>query len=150
MRLDTYDFYLASKKPQSGLWPSDVKRQADVLRWLAWESAHWDAESIGMVGYEKTSRRVLGLGPADPAFIARGEQNFDRFAAVLNQHLKSRTWLTGNDLTIADFSVGGMTYFAMRLELPMTKFPEISRWYDRLAGLPGWQASIVRPSVLRS
>ncbi len=105
MRLDTYDFYLASKKPQRGLWPSDVKRQADVLRWLAWESAHWDAESIGMVGYEKTSRRVLGLGPADPAFIARGEQTFDRFAAVLNQHLKSRTWLTGNDLTIADFSV---------------------------------------------
>jgi len=150
MRLDTYDFYLASKKPQRGLWPSDVKRQADVLRWLAWESAHWDAESIGMVGYEKTSRRVLGLGPADPAFIARGEQNFDRFAAVLNNHLKSRTWLTGNDLTIADFSVGGMKYFAMRLELPMTKFPEISRWYDRLAGLPGWQASTVRPSVLRS
>lgn len=143
-------FYLASKRPQSGLWPSDVRAQADVLRWLAWESAHWDAESIGMAGYEKTSRRVLGLGPADPAFIARGEQNFDRFAAVLNQHLKGRTWLTGNHLTIADFSVGGMTYFAMRLELPMTKFPEISRWYDRLAALPGWQASIVRPSALRS
>jgi glutathione S-transferase len=93
---------------------------------------------------------VLGLGPADPAFIARGEQNFDRFAAVLNQHLKGRAWLTGNDLTIADFSVGGMTYFAMRLELPMTKFPEIARWYDRLAALPAWQASIVRPSALRS
>jgi glutathione S-transferase len=121
-----------------------VRAQADVLRWLAWESAHWDAESIGMVGYEKTSKRVLGLGPADPAFIARGEQNFDRFAAVLNQHLKGRTWLTGNDLTIADFSVGGMTYFAMRLELPMKKFPEISRWYDRLAALPAWRASMVQ------
>lgn len=142
-------FYLASKKPDSRLWPSDVKRQADVLRWLAWESAHWDAESIGMVGYEKTSRRVLGLGPADPAFIARGEQNFDRFAAVLNQHLKDRTWLTGNDLTIADFSVGGMTSVAVRLEL-LTKFPEIARWYDKLAALPAWQASIVRPSALRS
>jgi glutathione S-transferase len=143
-------FYLASKKPDSGLWPSDVRAQADVLRWLAWESAHWDAESIGMVGYEKTSKRVLGLGPADPGFIARGEQNFDRFAAVLNQHLKGRTWLTGDNLTIADFSVGGMTSIAMRWELPMTKFPEISRWYDRLAALPGWQASIVRPSALRS
>jgi glutathione S-transferase len=75
-------FYLTSKKPDSGLWPSDVKRQADVLRWLAWESAHWDSESVGMVGYEKISKRVLGLGLADPAFIARGEQNFDRFAPV--------------------------------------------------------------------
>ena len=135
-------FYLASKKPDSGLWPSDVKRQADVLRWLAWESAHWDAESVGMVGYEKTSKGVLGLGPADPAFITRGEQNFDRFAAVLNQHLKGRKWLTGNDLTIADLSVGAMVPAAERLQLPVSKFPEIRRWYDGLALLPAWRASM--------
>jgi glutathione S-transferase len=140
-------FYLASKKPKSGLWPSDVQRQADVLRWLAWESAHWDAESVGMVGYEKASKGVLGLGLADPVFIARGEQNFDRFAAVLNQHLKGRTWLTGTDLTIADFSVGALVPAAERLQLPVTKFPEIGRWYDRLAALPAWQASLVRPSA---
>ena len=36
--------YLASKKPHSGLWPTDPKDQADVVRWLAWESAHLDAE----------------------------------------------------------------------------------------------------------
>ena len=137
-------FYLACKKPQSGLWPSDVKRQADVLRWLAWESAHWDAESVGMVGYEKISKGVLGLGPAEPAFIARGQQNFDRFASVLNQHLTGRKWLTGNDLTIADFSVGAMVSVAERLQLPVAKFPEITRWYDRLASLPAWQASLVR------
>ena len=77
-------FYMAAKHPDRGLWPTDVKAQADVLRWLAWESAHWDAESCGMVAYEKASKAVLGLGSPDPAFIARGEQNFDRFAAVLN------------------------------------------------------------------
>jgi glutathione S-transferase len=69
-------FYLAARKPRSGLWPADTKRQADVLRWLAWQSAHWDAESVGMIVYEKTSKMVLGLGPPDPGFIARGEQNF--------------------------------------------------------------------------
>ena len=104
-------------------------------------------ESVGMVGYEKASKGVLGLGLADPVFIARGEQNFDRFAAVLNQHLKGRTWLTGTDLTIADFSVGALVPAAERLQLPVTKFPEIGRWYDRLAALPAWQASLVRPSA---
>ena len=136
-------YYLASKKPASRVWPSDVKRQADVLRWLAWESAHWDAESVGMVGYEKTSKGVLGLGPADPVFIKRGEQNFDRFAAVLNHHLKGRTWLTEDDLTIADFSVGAWVPAAQRLQLPVKEFPEIGRWYDRLASLPAWRASMV-------
>jgi hypothetical protein len=56
-------FYMAAKRPETGLWPSDLKGQADVLRWLAWESAHWDAESCGMVAYEKASKTVLGLGP---------------------------------------------------------------------------------------
>src|SRR5258708_858724 len=27
-------FYMASKRPESGAWPSDLKGQADVLRWL--------------------------------------------------------------------------------------------------------------------
>jgi glutathione S-transferase len=98
-------FYFAGKRPDHGLWPSDLQGQADVLRWLAWESAHWDAESCGMVAYEKASKAVLGLGPPDPAFIARGEQNFSRFAAVLNNSLRGKTWHLGERLTIADFSV---------------------------------------------
>ena len=135
--------YLASKKPHSGLWPTDPKDQADVVRWLAWESAHLDAESCGMVGFEKISKGVLGLGAADPAFIARGEDNFARFAVVLNESLKGRKWLTGEELTIADFSVGAWVPAAERLQLPVGKFSEIARWYDALASLPAWRASMV-------
>jgi len=101
-------FYLACKRPEKGLWPSDVRGQADVLRWLSWESGHWDAESVGMVSFEKGSKVVMSLGPADAAFIKRGEQNFARFAAVLNSCLAGKTWLVGERLTIADFSVGGV------------------------------------------
>ena len=136
-------FYLASKEPRSGLWPSNPKHQADVLRWLAWESAHFDAESCGMVGFEKISKGVLGLGTADPAFIARGEENFARFAAVLNESLRGREWLTGDQLTIADFSVGAWVPAAERLQLPVGEFSEIARWYDALASLPAWRASMV-------
>jgi glutathione S-transferase len=116
-----------------------LQGQADVLRWLAWESAHWDAESCGMVAYEKASKVVLGLGPPDPAFIARGEQNFSRFAAVLNSSLRGKTWLLGERLTIADFSVGGLVPSAERMQLPVGSFPEIVRWYKGLAVLPAWQ-----------
>jgi glutathione S-transferase len=135
--------YLASKKPHSGLWPTAPKDQADVVRWLAWESAHFDAESCGMVGFEKISKGVLGLGAADPAFIARGEENFARFAAVLNESLRGRNWLTGGGLTIADFSIGAWVPAAERLQLPVGKFSEIVRWYGGLASLPAWRASMV-------
>jgi glutathione S-transferase len=135
-------FYMAAKHPDSGLWPSDLKCQADVLRWLAWKSAHWDAESVGMVVYEKTSKTVLGLGPPDPAFIARGEQNFTRFAAVLNNALRGKTWLIGEQLTIADFSIGALVPTAERMDLPVGKFSEILRWYKGLAALPAWRRAL--------
>jgi glutathione S-transferase len=135
-------FYMAAKCPGSGLWPSDLRGQADVLRWLAWESAHWDAESCGMVAFEKASKAVLGLGAPDPAFIARGEQNFVRFAAVLDDHLKGRSWLVGERLTIADFSVGAVVPGAARLGLPLARFSEIGRWYEGLCALPSWRDAI--------
>ena len=135
-------FYMAAKRPDMGLWPSDLKDQAHVLRWLAWESAHWDAESWGMVAYEKASKAVLGLGPPDPAFIARGEPNFDRFAAVLNNSLRGKTWLIGEQLTIADFSIGAFVPSAERMELPIGKFTEILRWYKGLAALPAWRDAL--------
>jgi glutathione S-transferase len=139
-------FYLASKKPARGLWPSDVRRQADVIRWLAWESAHWDAESLGMVGYEKVSRVVLHrAGSADPGFIARGEENFARFAEVLNTSLRRREWLVGETPTIAEFAIGAWIPVAPRLELPIAKYPEIIRWYEALAVLSGWRESMGAP-----
>ncbi|MGE5145734.1 MAG: glutathione S-transferase family protein [Candidatus Eiseniibacteriota bacterium] len=135
-------FYMAAKRPDSGLWPADPRGQADVLRWLAWQSAHWDAESIGMVSFEKGSKAVLGLGAPDPAFIARGAQNFARFAAVLDRSLAGKSWLVGERLTIADFSVGGLMPSAELMGLSVEDFPEIRRWYAGLAGLPAWREAV--------
>jgi glutathione S-transferase len=140
-------FYMAAKRPETGLWPGELRAQSDVVRWLAWESAHWDAESCGMVSFEKASKAVLGLGPPDPAFIARGEQNFLRFAAVLNESLKGKTWLVGERLTIADFSVGGIVPMAEHMGLPIGDFPEIIRWYAGLKALPAWQETLATQSA---
>jgi glutathione S-transferase len=135
-------FYLASKRPERALWPADVRGQADVLRWLAWESAHWDAESCGMVTFEKNSKVVLGLGAPDPAFIARGEENFARFAAVLDDRLTGKSWIIGERLTIADFSIGALVPTAVRVGLPLERFHEIGRWYESLSALPAWRDAL--------
>jgi glutathione S-transferase len=135
-------FYMAATHPEIDLWPSDVKGQADVLRWFAWENGHWDAESVGMVSFEKGSKVVMGLGPADPAFIERGEKNFARFAAVLDGYLAGRKWLVGDRLSLADFSVGGVIPSAEAMELPIAKYPEISRWYSQVSALPGWHSKM--------
>ena len=136
--------YLATKKPESGLWPRDAKRQADVLRWLSWEAAHWTPACTPMA-FERVVKKLSGQGDPDPAEIAKGEKLFHQFAEVLNAHLKGRKWLLGNDLTIADFSVGAPMAMAQAAQYPLAPYPEITRWYGALAALPGWKKAIVPP-----
>src|SRR5262245_13116194 len=134
--------YLATKKPASGLWPSDVRAQADVLRWHSWEAAHW-FPACAILAFERVIKNVSGQGEPDPDAEAKGETHFHRWAAVLNAHLQDRTWLLGNTLTIADFAVGAPMTVAVPARYPTEKYPEITRWYERLAALPAWQKALV-------
>jgi glutathione S-transferase len=87
--------YLAAKKPERGLWPSDVKRQADVLRWMSWEGAHWAPDGCSILIRENLLKRIFGGGDPDPAEIARGQSEFHRFGGVLDGSLKGRKWADG-------------------------------------------------------
>jgi hypothetical protein len=64
--------------------------------------ANWDPACITLV-FERVAERVLGLGEADPIKVKEGEQNFQRYAEVLDGNLKGGKFVTGNTLTIADF-----------------------------------------------
>lgn len=80
--------------------------------------------------------------PTRPGFHRAWGANLSRFAAVLNYSLKGKTWVLGNRLTLADFSIGGLLPTAERLELPVGRFPEICRWYEGLASLPAWRDAL--------
>src|SRR6516162_6295902 len=44
--------YLASKKPESALLPSDEATRADVTRWQFWDAAHF-SPSLAAIAFEK-------------------------------------------------------------------------------------------------
>ena len=139
--------YLAAKEPECGLWPSDAKRQADVLLWMSWESAHWAPNGRSILIKENLLKRIFGGGEPDPAEIARGQNEFHRFGGVLDGYLKGRKWLTGNDLTIADYSVGAWMAVSQVAQYPVAKYTEINRWYSALSSQPGWKEAVVPPPL---
>ncbi len=133
--------YLASKKSQSGLWPSDPRRQADVSRWQLWDMAHWDPTCAIFV-FEHIVKKIFGQGDPDPAELAKGAESFHRYAGVLNGELRGRKWVTGSELTVADFSIGAGMIYAAAAHFPAGPYAEISRWYEALASLPAWQKAL--------
>jgi glutathione S-transferase len=136
--------YLAAKKPESGLWPQDARGQADVQRWLHWESAHL-TPAVAPIVFQRVVKGLAGLGAPDEAEVAKSIEQLQPLAAVLNDDLRGKRWLVGERLTIADFCLGAVFVFADAAKLPLERYPEIVRWYAGVRALPAWQKSLVPP-----
>jgi len=73
------------------------------------------------------------------------EVEFRRYAAVLDRHLAGKSFLVGDRLTIADFSVAHMLMYAEAGRIPLADFPEIVRWFSMIEQRPGWIRSATPP-----
>ena len=140
--------YLATKKPESGLLPAEERGRADVARWQFWESTTWDPACAILV-YERAIKRFFGGGAPDPVEVEKGLQRFHRAAKVLDGHLRGRTYVCGNRLTIADFAIGADLTMAEPAQLPLEGYGEIRRWGEMLAELPAWQRTRAMQSAGR-
>ena len=76
------------------------------------------------------------------AAIEKGTELFHRAAEVLNGQLKGKRFVTGDALTLADFSLGSVMNFAEMAHYPIEPYGEIKRWYATLRALPAWQKTL--------
>lgn len=129
----------------SSLWPSDGDRQVEVMRWLSW-AAHEFNPKAGALYFEHVIRPKFGLGPVDAEAEAAAIKACRRMLALLDAHLQERDYLTGPDLTIADFSVAATLPWADEARIPVNDFPAVSRWNGRLMQLEAWREAFPKQS----
>lgn len=122
---------------KADLWPHDA-RQIEVMRWLSWDAQHFSRYG-GTLYFEYLIKPQLGLGEADPVVAAEATRNFTAHARILDAHLRDRTFLVGNSLSVADFAVASALPYAAESKLPLAEFPAIRSWYARLEDLPAWR-----------
>jgi glutathione S-transferase len=136
--------YLAGLRPESGLLPRDERGRLDVTRWQFWDLAHWDA-TLAIFAFEYVAKPlVLGRNDVDAAAIARGTELFNRNAKVLNDQLRGKKFVTGDNLTLADFALGAPMNIAEMAHYPLEPYGEIKRWYVNLCALPAWQKTLAQ------
>lgn len=132
--------YLCSKAPDNSLWPANPVMQADISRWQFWQTAHF-GRACGVFIFEYLIKKLTNQTALDVNELAKGEENFHRFAKVLEDHLTGREWLVGDTVTLADFSVGSFLDLAESAHYPMAPYTETARWYRNIEQLPAWQSS---------
>jgi glutathione S-transferase len=129
--------YLA-RAAGSDLWPRDDDRQIELMRWLSWDAWHFTRHGATLVFQNIIKPRFLGAAP-DATAVEEATGFFKQFAAVLDEHLRGRTYILGDTLTIADFAVAATLPNADQAKIPVAEFTEILRWHGRMNELPGWR-----------
>jgi glutathione S-transferase len=123
----------------SELWPMRAPaRQSEVLRWLLWDGFTF-LPAAGSFYFEYYVKPRLGFGTPDPDALVAKTPAFHAAARLLDSELATREYVAGDQLSIADFSIGATLPHAESIHLPLGDYANIRRWHDQLMTLPAWR-----------
>ena len=125
-----------SERAGTDLWPRDG-RQIEALRWLFWDAHHFGRHG-GRLYFEHVIKAANGKDP-DPDEVADAKHWFQRFAGVLDAHLRDRDYVLGDRLSVPDFILSGYLPFAQQAQLPLDGLEGIARWQQRLEKIDAWR-----------
>jgi glutathione S-transferase len=132
--------YLASLKPELGLYPDEAKTRALIDQWSHWQAIHL-GPAMQKVAFERVMKSKFGMGVPDENTIASGLKEIDQFLPVLDDNLKEKEWVAGK-LSIADFAVGSTFVYRIPAGISLDKASNVSAWIDRLEARPSWQKAV--------
>lgn len=125
--------YLSTKHGCFGATSAVHRRE--ILRWTLWDNHKLTANIA-------TGRFMLN-------YLPQAKRNKDVIAFLLGRvrtamktleaHLEGSDWIVGDTMTIADISCVGYLYFTDEFDVDIVDFPNIKRWREAIAALPGWK-----------
>ena len=138
--------YLSERAGDRSFYPADPKSRADIARWLFWEAGSW-GPVIDVFTHENVRKPMLGMGAADTARLADAAERFKPLAMLLDDHLAGRKFLLGDQVTLADFVVGGAATYVERGGIPISGYPQLSAWWARLNAIAAWGRTMPGPEL---
>jgi glutathione S-transferase len=127
--------YLCEKAGDTKLWPKELQKRMDVVRWQFWVNAHLGASTL-LIMQERVIKKMFNTGaPTNEGALAEGLAMFDRFAKVLDECLDGRKYLVGDDVTLADYAVVAPLMYRIPAELPVDGYKRMLDWCERIESL---------------
>jgi glutathione S-transferase len=122
--------YLAESLGRFGA--ADALERREVWRWLLWDNHK-------LTSFTATLRfmRTFTEQP-DPAVMAFLRGRAETAWGVLDAHLKGRSHVVADRLTIADLSLCGYLFWPEEIGVDWEKYPNIRDWLERIRREPRW------------
>lgn len=126
--------YLAAKKPESGLLPTDARGMAQVQQWLQWNATTF-SPAITEVMMETVYAKFFGRAK-DEAKYAAGMEKVRRDLGVLEKELAHKEYVCGK-LTVADFSLVSNLLLRTPMGVDLEAYPQVKAWVARMEAREG-------------
>ena len=136
--------YLCEKSGRRELYPDELSSRTDINRWMFWGANEW-SPIIARLNFENMLKPMLGIGAPDPARVQEAENAFRNNATVLDNHLQSRPYVLGKNLSLIDFALSASLATAVPAKVPVSEFKQVSAWQARIEQLPAWKATAAAP-----
>lgn len=131
--------YLASKRPQRGLLPSDAQGAAMLDQWLFWWVAHPEAALMALA-YEKLVKPYFGQPGNDASIIREAETQIGKALPILDRQLEGLDYVLGT-LSVVDFMVGPWLDVLPMLGVRLEAWPNLRALQARLVARPYWASA---------
>ena len=120
--------YLLAKHSAGKMWPTDVVARAEADRWMDWQAASTIIDLLavffGLIRTPEPER--------DMVKINQSLANLNRMMGVVDGHLADRTWLSGDQMTMADIAVGTLVYRWSEMPIDRPELANVARYYAML------------------
>jgi GSH-dependent disulfide-bond oxidoreductase len=129
--------YLADKTGR--LLPAGKAQRFEAIQWLMFQ--------MGGVGpmFGQAHHFLRAAPEPVPYAIERYTRETRRLYGVLDRHLSSRDWL-GSEYSVADIATFPWTARHEWHKVDLAEFPNVKRWYDRIAARPAVERGMRIPS----
>jgi glutathione S-transferase len=95
--------YAAEKSGNDQMYPKDLKKRADINRWLLWEASSWFPTTY--VYLVENVVKPLMKGSPDQSILDAEADKFHKGAGILEARLSKTKWIAGDHVTIADIAI---------------------------------------------
>jgi len=121
--------YLAQSN-NSDIYPTDIKEQAVVDAWTDYAAIHI-ASAMGRITFNRVFAPMMGRD-VDEASIAAGVEFLDRYLPVVDEQLGKGEYLTGSNITIADFNLLAVLDPSELSKVSLDAYPNLTKWRKKL------------------
>ncbi|MCC5955121.1 MAG: glutathione S-transferase family protein [Natronohydrobacter sp.] len=116
--------------------PADALNHARMLSWMFWEQNQHEgmiAVRAALLNYPHRKAQ------ATPDRLAELLTSGSALLQIMEDHLATRDWLVGGDVSLADICLYAYTHTAeSRGGYDLAPFPALRAWLKRVAALPGY------------